>query len=525
MSPTRFHAPYAPYAETHFTFGLPWSPLFRKWPEIFLDAPHQLLPGKPLNVWLMVKDAHRFPVRIRAVRFKLWDETGATASAVFEPDTACKAHLQHLAFPLPVDGFRGRLRVEGTIEVENKRGRRRAFVTHNYPGLEPFPLEIDLLAHPLPYPSGWRAGELHCHSEFTSDQVEFGAPLTLMQQTADAVGLDFVLCTDHSYDFPYHRDRYFEPVDPHANFAAFRAQVAALNEAHPDRPTLVAGEEISCGNARGQNIHLLAFGHPAFIPGNGDGGRRGFNNRPDLTLGAVLEQLGDTPSFAAHPAGHQAKLEQWILGRGPWRQEDVRTQSHGSGPANPARGVRGLQFWNGSLDREYHNGKALWINELLRGNRLLPLGANDAHGDFNHNIWIKTPLLSLRHGRDHLFGRVRTLVPTDKGRRDEAALRAAFQGDICTCTDGPFATLTRDTDGRLNVTAESTEDFGAFSGVTVWGARRGETRERALASWTFDGTGPHAFAEPLDVDGDGYARLEVVTRHGRRALTAAVAVG
>src|SRR5690606_8538499 len=160
-------------------------------------------------------------------------------------------------------------------------------------------------------------------------------------------------------DSPYRRDAYLEPLDPHANFAAFRAQAAALGAAHPALPVIIAGEEISCGNARGQNIHLLAFGHPAFIPGNGDGGRHGLNSRPDLALGAVLEQLGDTPSFAAHPAGHQGKLEQWILGRGPWRAEDVRTKSPGKSPGNPGRGVRGLQFWNGTLDREYHDGKAL----------------------------------------------------------------------------------------------------------------------------------------------------------------------
>lgn len=495
-------------------------------PEIFLDAPHQLLPGKPLTVWLLVKDADRFPVRVRAVTFTLWDEAGATAKERFEPEDArarCAKPLQHLAFTLPYARFKGRLRVLGRIEVEDARGRRQAFDTHNYPGLPSFPLEIHLLDAPPPARAGWHAGELHSHSEFTSDHVEFGAPLALMQETADAVGLDFVLSSDHSYDFPYHRARYLEPVDPHENYAAYRAQAAALNAARPALPTLIAGEEISCGNARGQNVHLLAFGHHEFIPGNGDGGRRGLNSRPDLTIAEVLERLGDTPAFAAHPAGHRSRMQRLILGRGPWRDEDVR-------PGPGGRSVRGLQFWNGTLGRDYQDGKAQWISRLLAGQRLLPLGANDAHGDFNHNIHVKIPLVSVRLSRGHLFGRVRTLVPA--ADKTPAALSAAFRGGgaRCLCTDGPFAELVGEDGaggGALRAHALSTPDFGALASVIVWGASPGDTRERVLAEWTFDGEGPHAFDERVTLPGPAlaprlYARLEVVTRTGRRALTSAL---
>ncbi len=467
----------------------------------------------------MVKDADKFPVRIRSVRFRLWDVHGRTASQVFEPDARLAANLQHLAFPLPVDGFRGPtndLRIEGEIDVEDARGRRLVIRNHNYPGIAPSPLEIQLLESPLPYPSGWRAGELHCHSEFTSDHVEFGAPLALMQQAADAVGLDFVLCTDHSYDFPFRRERYLEPRDPTEAFAEYRAQAAALNAAHPGLPTLIPGEEVSCGNARGENVHLLAFGHPEFIPGNGDGGRQGlFRNRPDLSIGEALERLGDTPSFAAHPAGHKSRMQRLILRRGPWRAEDVRPDAAG-------RAVRGLQFWNGNLGREYHDGKALWVTELLQGRRPLPIGADDAHGDFNRNIWVRTPLVSLRESRGHLFGRVRTVVPA--GGRDAESLKRAFRGAECVCTDGPFGSLSFE-NGSLRVAAESTRDFGALSSVTVLGAARGEESERVLASWNLaaSGEGPLGLDERLPFPfADGYARLEVATRRGRRALTAGV---
>lgn len=527
--------PIFSYAETHFRFNLPWSPLHKPWPELFLDAPHQLVPGKDLTVWLLAKDADLFPARIRSVTLRLSDDHGATATHVFEPSAdegGLRESLQYLAFTLPRSAlapFRGLLRITGFIAVENQKGERRTVENHNYPGLEPWPLEVHLLGAPLPYPAGWRAGELHCHSEFTSDHVEFGAPLALLQETAAAVGLDFVLCTDHSYDFPYRRDRYLEPTDAEANFAAYRAQALGLNTARPELPTLIPGEEISCGNARGQNVHLLAFGHPAYIPGEGDGGRRGLRNRPDLTIGEVLERLGDTPAFAAHPSGHRNLAQRLVLNRGPWRAEDITA-------ARAHRNFAGLQFWNGSLNREYGDGKALWVHELLRGSRLLPLGANDAHGDFNIARGVKVPLISLRQSRSHVFGRVRTLVPSAGRAHEDLCMAFSASPDStgtsggmttnpCICTDGPFAALTRREDGSIRIRAVSTADFGPLVSIVVLGADSGDNAERVLREWTFDTRGPLALDEAVPsslLPMDGYARLEVVTQRGRRALTGVV---
>lgn len=480
-------------------------------------------------MWLLIKDADLYPVRVCSVRFQLWDERGRTSEHSFEPDAHCGTNLQHLAFPLPVDAFRatgtgdgtrsGILRATGWITVENARGQRRMLENHNLPGLAPSPLEIHLLDSPLPYPQGWRAGEMHCHSEFSSDPVEFGAPLDLMRQTADAVGLDFVLCTDHSYDFQYRRDRYLEECDAGQNFREYQAQAQALNRQYPEGAVLVPGEEISCGNSRGENVHLLAFGHADFVPGIGDGGRRGFRNRPDLTVAEALEILGDTPSFAAHPKAGIGWLERKIFRRGEWRAEDLA----GSAAASPSgRSVRGLQFWNGHIGSDYRNGKAFWIGELLRGHRLLPIGANDAHGDFNRNTGVRFPLVSLRQGRNHVFGRVRTLVSA--AGRDADSLRDAFTGDRCVCTDGPFAELVRSDDGALRVAAYSTGDFGSLLSVTVYGAAAGETEERVLADWSFaEDEGPIHFEERIPFPlSSGYARLEAITRRGRRAMTSAV---
>ena len=51
----------------------------------------------------------------------------------------------------------------------------------------------------------------------------------------------------------------------------------------------------------------------------GDGGRRGFKNHPDLTIGEMLNRLNGTPSFAAHPKAKIGWLERKIFRRGEWR--------------------------------------------------------------------------------------------------------------------------------------------------------------------------------------------------------------
>ncbi len=413
----------------------------------------------------------------------------------------------HLSFPLSRNNFSGTLRLTGWITVGNKKGKTARFRNHNFPGLHGRPLEIRLLEHPLPYPENWKAGEMHCHSEFSSDPVEFGAPLRLMQETAEAVGLDFVLCTDHSYDFYYHRDRYLESRDPAENFAEYRAQALALNAENPRFPTLVPGEEVSCGNSRGENVHLLVFGHEHFLPGLGDGGRRGFRNNPDLTVAETLERLAGTPAFAAHPKAQIGWLERTIFQRGEWREEDLKSKA-----------LHGLQFWNGNLGLDYREGKAFWIRQLLQGRKLLPIGANDAHGDFNQNIGVKIPLISLKQQRTHVFGKVRTVVPC--ASRDIPSLRSAFLGDRCVCTDGPFVSLSR-RGNLLDLEARSNPDFGTLHSVHVYAAESGTRMEKVYDDWSFT-KGPMELKEALPLPASGYVRAEVTTRNGNRALSSAL---
>ena len=63
------------YAETHFKFKLPWSLLYKPWPEIIFDAPFQFVPGVEPYLWIVVRDADHFPTTIKNAEIVLKTRT------------------------------------------------------------------------------------------------------------------------------------------------------------------------------------------------------------------------------------------------------------------------------------------------------------------------------------------------------------------------------------------------------------------------------------------------------------------
>ncbi len=506
-----FPATIFPYAETHYKFKLPWSPLFKRWPEIFLDGPSFCVPGVKPIFYLVIKDADFFPVTVRSLEINLQSVEGQSRQQTIPFENHVDANLVFLPLAIDFTGLSGAVTLNAKITVEDERGRRHIFLNDAFPGLAPFPLRIHLLAEGLPYPPDWHAGELHCHSDYSNDPVEFGASLKVLQEAGQSLGLGYVVCTDHSYDFYYNRKRYMERVDPDANFQAYRKEAMDLNAgAGANIPILIPGEEVSCGNTRGENVHLLVAGYSEFLPGLGDGGRRWLNNKPDLKIGEVLEKLGDTPCFAAHPRVKVGKLERFIFRRGMWDSADLY-------PSGSSRGVNGLQFWNGTRNGDYRDGKQFWVQQLLAGNRLSPIGANDAHGDLNRSIGVKTPLVSLYQNRNHLFGHVRTVVKS----KDKSILgiQAALRSRDLFCTDGPYLHLELD-QSKVKIHARSNVDYGDLNKVTLLAGRRGESQETVLKEWIFEKSGPMESVETLEYPiGATYVRAEVLTRGKRFALS------
>ncbi|HKP97733.1 MAG TPA: hypothetical protein VJ385_18480 [Fibrobacteria bacterium] len=509
----KFPSPLLPYAETHYKFKLPWSPLHKEWPEIFLDGPSFCVPGVKPVFYLAIKDADLFPVRILEIEVLIQGE-GLSRKLNLPLEVQASENLRFVPLALDFSGLHGTLSLNGRITVEKPNGESRTFLNANFPGISPSPLRLHLLSAPLPYPADWHAGELHCHSDYSNDPVEFGAPLQVLQEAGKALGMGYVVCTDHSYDFYYDKRRYMQRIDPDANFQAYRREALELNRLNAGEGTLlIPGEEVSCGNHLGENVHLLVAGHAEFLPGLGDGGRRWFNNKPDLRVEEILERLGEVPGFAAHPRSRVGTLERLIFRRGMWHDQDLR-------PSAGGRTVDGLQFWNGHRGRDFSEGREFWIARLLAGQRISPIGANDAHGDLNRNIGVKTPLFSLYQNRNHVFGHVRTVVHS--ADKTVAGIQAGLKSGRLFCTDGPFLHL-RGAEGSVELRGASLDDFGGFAKVSVLAGTRGETRERPVREWSWDGRGPVDFSETVRIPaGAAYVRAEARTEGKRFALTAPV---
>jgi len=501
-----------PYAETHYKFKLPWSPLFRRWPEIFIDGPSFCVPGIKPVFYLVVKDADIFPVRIHAIEAAIQDETGTRRQSI-PLDIRPTENLIFHPLPLDFSGLGNNVSLNFRIQAEDSKGRKRSFLNANFPGIAPSPLRIQFLSTTLPYPDDWHAGELHCHSDYSNDPVEYGAPLRVLQEAGTALGLGYVVCTDHSYDFYYNRRRYMERIEPEANFQEYRREAQLLNAAHPLATLVIPGEEVSCGNHLGENVHLLVAGHPEFIPGLGDGGRRWLMNEPDLRIAEVLERAHGVPCFAAHPRSRIGGLERFVFRRGMWHTKDLR-------PAGSDRGVDGLQFWNGYRGSDYVEGREFWIARLLAGERISPIGSNDAHGDLNRCIGVKTPLFSLYQNHNHVYGHVRTVVRAKD--RTVAGIQSGLAGGRLCCTDGPFLDMDGGNDA-FEVDARTTRDYGPFSRITVWAGRTGESKEIPVKTWSWETSGPMQVREKVSPPaGVAYLRAEAVTTEKRFVLTAPV---
>ena len=488
------------YAETHFKFKLPWSFLYKKWPEIFADAPRIVLPGKKLPLWLVAKDSHLFNVTVLRVDYLLEKDNVILDQGSWELNQFLDKpfHFEELPFDevLPAGEYKLRL----NFDVENTKGKRQIFADTNLPKLQGIPIEFKVLRDPYPYPNQWLAGEHHCHTTYTSDPVEFGAPIEVLQKSAEVLGLDYVNLTDHSYNFAYDSVEYMTPRPPAEKWNEFLKETKAAKP----KPYMIPGIEVSCGNQHGENVHLLLHNCEKYTLGLGDSGRRWFNNKPDQTIQECLDQNPNSPAFAAHPCVKIGKLEKKIFRRGSWSKQDI------------SQDLNGLQFWNGSRNKGFDDGKKFWVEQLLAGKKLLPIAGNDAHGDLNRTFGVQIPLVKLKWSRNHCFGVARTLFPTVDGSLNQ--LVASMKSNKCVCTDGPFLDLTLSSN-ELKLIALSTQDFGTWKELILYSGKIGSKEEvrrnlKVQSNLELEAKIPLQQAD--------YYRLEGKTKSGYFAMTSAL---
>ena len=563
------------YAETHFKFKLPWSLLYKPWPEIIFDAPFQFVPGVEPYLWIVVRDADHFPTTIKSAEIVLKSAIDECCGTYFENARAQDAQFQDAQSqdaPQPDIVICKDINIEvreqmkfvplalgkipaGAYEAHCKltverNGKTQTFERWNLPRLKPVPLRFKVLNETLPIAPGYAAGEMHCHTHYSADHVEYGATPEVLQLAAKAVGLDFVNCTDHAYDFAFTQEDYTKEADsPVPRFQKLREEIAALpvkDENGGDMPLMLAGEEVSAGNSKGENVHMTVLAPEGYLPGLGDCGRYWLENRPTRSIKQILN-MTEAHCFAAHPFQQMGLLEKFVFRRGYWKPEDLQLKNKHS--------IRGLQFWNGIRDEGFKLGREFWINELGKGNYLLPIGGNDAHGDLNSMTAVNLPLISLKHTRAHTFGNVRTVVKLDERTgealqtRDEsgsttmchpeqsegsskvslslADINAAFTADNCYITDGPALWWERDDNGITFHARSNKETGGGFRYIRIYGRRIQPNGKFAPEEEVMIGSlvaAPDHADIPVATLGFAYVRAECETATRKFALTSAARI-
>lgn len=515
--------PFCPtigYAETHYSFRLVPSRLRKQEPEVVADVPYRLGPGQDLPVLILVKDAHLFPVKLTAVEVSVQSPSGEvhTARVPWE-ETEIRAPLWHRVIYVPRPPVVGPCRVTVAVTLN----ARRVYISDNYRISSHAPFECYFAEEPLPGTKGWHFGDLHYHSSYTSDQVEFGAPLPATVAMAVAEGLSFFAVTDHSYDLDDSPNNPLRNDHGLPKWHQMRAEVAALNSSTPGC-VVIPGEELSCGNSRRRNVHLLVLDNGEFLEGSGDSAERWLRTRPQQSIAHALERLDEQAlAYAAHPEDRTPFLQWLLIRRGKWSKADY---------LHPR--LNGLQLYNGHLDPALPAALRRWVELLLAGRRLAIVAGNDGHGNFAVFRQIGFPFFTMREQRHQLFGVARTGVLV-KGQLSLQNIKEGLRSGRTLVTTGPFMELVAHTPSgsahigqtaagspcELTVHLQSSPEFGRLERAVLWLGKREAAREVQLWTCTHFPTRMthHAKIEIPPGPGELYVRGELHTLgpQGRRS--------
>jgi len=527
ISPTLFLLvlPIFIYAEIHYRFkGVP-SRLFLLEPEIIADVPHRLEPSALLPILLIIKDAKRFPIRLQSITANIMNESGEC----FLKTLLDKLQTIEVYYWWRVElielppSMIGNLLIDVTFEYETQRGKIKRAVNDNYRSVSHAALQCYAAAEPLPILPGYISGDMHYHTDGTDDQVEFGAPLEATALMARAMGLQFFAATDHSYDIDDLPENYLKNDPDLKRWHAQRRHICEWN-AQQNGVIVLPGEEVSCANRNGRNVHFLVLDHSKFLPGSGDGAERWFHTRAELSIDEILNQLDENAAaFAAHPRVKTPFLEWLLLRRGRWQREDFLHSR-----------LDGMQIWNGHPDGT-EDGLREWRELLLSGRKLALAAGNDAHGNFSRFRQVGFPFFKMREHRLNIFGRARTVVRGAKNNDAHQIIAALRKGNSCIST-GPVIDLqianhegkvfsmgdtARSDLASITITALSTHEFGELGGLKIWFGDLAAQKEGAFFEKS-DFKGVTTFDATLTLESArmrrGYFRAELATKSNGTTL-------
>ncbi|HEY4613809.1 MAG TPA: CehA/McbA family metallohydrolase, partial [Bacteroidota bacterium] len=426
-------------------------------------------PRQPLPVLILCKDAHHYPCILHSlsVTVRANNHVVLEKQLLDSPVVLTESYWWQV-FHLEPNMGSGSLLVDVTFDLEVD-GKRKLYHNDNHRTSTHKPLRVYRSKDPLPGYKGLVWGDCHTHSNFTEDQVEFGSPLEASALLCKSMGLSFFCVTDHSYDLDDRLDNYLvnDPTLP--KWKLLRQTIDGLNNRENAFVT-IRGEEISCRNFHGNNVHMILLGNRSFFPGSGDSAERWFQTRSEMSVQEILLAKEEhAVAVAAHPFEKVPLLQRLLLGRGAWAEEDLEHSA-----------LTGIQFANGGRDSGFESGYRHWIRCLLDGKRLLAVGGNDAHGNFNRFRQVGIPFIMIRESNQQLFGKLRTGVFLDSPLSEQTLLNNIRLGRTIV-SDGPALNLIIEGENhatsigsehvggsfQFEIEAKSTVDYGAIDHVKV----------------------------------------------------------
>ncbi len=349
-----------------------------------------------------------------------------------------------------------------------------------------------------PWPDDWFGGDTHYHTMYTNNIAEFGAPLPAVALTGEAMGLHWLVVTDHSCDIDETGDGSYSYATTHWEYTV---QSETGTETHYRDNTaigttwdvlgtevalfggpgfrLVRGVELNAASVDadtfGKTLHCLVM-NDGYIdsPLSGAIGERPVTPPLPEALSSIT---GDGFAYAAHPVSDMNAEWggiDWTINGTLWGDDDIEA-------ALAFDAFRGLEAFNTRPTRyssdqtdpwpdfdagvepdvphpvELLEGIDLWdayLRASLPSASLSPLrkvflaGGSDAHGDFNYATYIGFD----SYATDNAIGRVQTVVFVPGGYAPGSLppvteILAAYRAGRTIVTDGPFVEIGVDLNG------------------------------------------------------------------------------
>ena len=379
--------------------------------------------------------------------------------------------------------------VDGKVSIKIKFDLH--FTFDNWEG----PINVQISSNDIPKITDWYCGDTHQHTNYTHNVYEMGAPIYATKAANSAMGLDWMIVTDHSFDL---------------NLDKWNSETNEC-DAHSDEYfRVIQGEEVSCYLPETDTVpllyqynHLLVY-NADFILGGEWQDLTGSDYTPAEVIDIANSQGGIT--YLAHPLDDDPF-------RNPWRQNDLDSLN-----------FTGLQIWNYGSDSciaKLEKGIEKWKELLLDNRHVYVEGGTDAHGDFNT-----------------LAGKVKTYVSIPGYSQTSLPLRSeildALRNGNSIMTDGPIVVF--DIDGTiigdsretcmgkdlvdLNIRWNTTDEFGELVNITViQGIIPGDEKEIVYDVYNSSlNEGTHSIQAIFPTQ-DMYFRLNGTSSKGYRVYT------